>query len=185
MAGNGALDLSIRIMGKVDPSLARSISQVKGLTGSLTDGLKSTNSLAGTVAKTLGVVGKTGLALGATLTGSVLVGVKQVTNEAAKLEAQMAPVMRYVDGLADASGKASNAMAQNGKTFAQNYADMKNYIQDLRSYRSFTSCSITFRVCRAVVLIATFSAAGVLSASTPRARATCSSSIDSVVLEAS
>lgn len=131
MAGNGALDLSIRIMGKVDPSLARSISQVKGLTGSLTDGLKSTNSLAGTVAKTLGVVGKTGLALGATLTGSVLVGVKQVTNEAAKLEAQMAPVMRYVDGLADASGKASNAMAQNGKTFAQNYADMKNYIQDL------------------------------------------------------
>gem|GEM_PF-6077270 len=116
MAGNGALDLSIRIMGKVDPSLARSISQVKGLTGSLTDGLKSTNSLAGTVAKTLGVVGKTGLALGATLTGSVLVGVKQVTNEAAKLEAQMAPVMRYVDGLADASGKASNAMAQNGKT---------------------------------------------------------------------
>lgn len=143
MAGNGALDLSIRIMGKVDPSLARSISQVKGLTGSLTDGLKSTNSLAGTVAKTLGVVGKTGLALGATLTGSVLVGVKQVTNEAAKLEAQMAPVMRYVDGLADAFGKASNAMAQNGKTFAQNYADMKNYIQDLSTEIPRTTEQIT------------------------------------------
>ena len=143
MAGNGALDLSIRIMGKVDPSLARSISQVKGLTGSLTDGLKSTNSLAGTVAKTLGVVGKTGLALGATLTGSVLVGVKQVTNEAAKLEAQMAPVMRYVDGLADASSKASNAMAQNGKTFAQNYADMKNYIQDLSTEIPRTTEQIT------------------------------------------
>ena len=143
MAGNGALDLSIRIMGKVDPSLARSISQVKGLTGSLTDGLKSTNFLAGTVAKTLGVVGKTGLALGATLTGSVLVGVKQVTNEAAKLEAQMAPVMRYVDGLADASGKASNAMAQNGKTFAQNYADMKNYIQDLSTEIPRTTEQIT------------------------------------------
>lgn len=143
MAGNGALDLSIRIMGKVDPSLARSISQVKGLTGSLTDGLKSTNSLAGTVAKTLGAVGKTGLALGATLTGSVLVGMKQVTNEAAKLEAQMAPVMRYVDGLADASGKASNAMAQNGKTFAQNYADMKNYIQDLSTEIPRTTEQIT------------------------------------------
>lgn len=143
MAGNGALDLSIRIMGKVDPSLARSISQVKGLTGSLTDGLKSTNFLAGTVAKTLGVVGKTGLALGATLTGSVLVGMKQVTNEAAKLEAQMAPVMRYVDGLADASGKASNAMAQNGKTFAQNYADMKNYIQDLSTEIPRTTEQIT------------------------------------------
>lgn len=131
MAGNGALDLSIRIMGKVDPSLARSISQVKGLTGSLTDGLKSTNSLAGTVAKTLGVVGKAGLALGATLTGSVLVGMKRVTNEAAKLEAQMAPVVRYVNGLADANGKVSDAIAENGKTFKQNYSDMENYIQRL------------------------------------------------------
>lgn len=129
MAGNGALDLSIRIMGKVDPSLARSISQVKGLTGSLTDGLKSTNFLAGTVAKTLGAVGKTGLALGATLTGSVLVGMKQVTNEASKLEAQMAPVVRYVNGLADASGKVSDAIADNGKTFKQNYSDMENYVQ--------------------------------------------------------
>ena len=131
MAGNGALDLSIRIMGKVDPSLARSISQVKGLTGSLTDGLKSTNFLAGTVAKTLGVVGKAGLALGATLTGSVLVGMKRVTNEAAKLEAQMAPVVRYVNGLADANGKVSDAIAENGKTFKQNYSDMENYIQRL------------------------------------------------------
>lgn len=131
MAGNGALDLSIRIMGKVDPSLARSISQVKGLTGSLTDGLKSTNSLAGTVAKTLGVVGKAGLALGATLTGSILVGMKRVTNEAAKLEAQMAPVVRYVNGLADANGKVSDAIAENGKTFKQNYSDMENYIQRL------------------------------------------------------
>lgn len=131
MAGNGALDLSIRIMGKVDPSLARSISQVKGLTGSLTDGLKSTNFLAGTVEKTLGVVGKTGLALGATLTGSVLVGMKQVTNEAAKLEAQMAPVVRYVNGLADANGKVSDAIADNGKTFKKNYSDMENYIQRL------------------------------------------------------
>lgn len=131
MAGNGALDLSIRIMGKVDPSLARSISQVKGLTGSLTDGLKSTNFLAGTVAKTLGVVGKAGLALGATLTGSVLVGMKRVTNEAEKLEAQMAPVVRYVNGLADANGKVSDAIAENGKTFKQNYSDMENYIQRL------------------------------------------------------
>lgn len=54
MAGNGALDLSIRIMGKVDPSLAKSISQVKGLTNSLTGGLRTTNSLASTVANTGG-----------------------------------------------------------------------------------------------------------------------------------
>lgn len=131
MAGNGALDLSIRIMGKVDPSLARSISRVKGLTGSLTGGLRTTNSLASTVANTIGVIGKAGLGLAATLTGSVLVGMKRVTNEASKLEAQMAPVVRYVNGLADASGKVSDAIADNGKTFKQNYSDMENYIQRL------------------------------------------------------
>lgn len=131
MVGNGALDLSIRIMGKVDPSLAKSISQVKGLTGSLTGGLRTTNSLASTVANTIGVIGKAGLGLAATLTGSVLVGMKRVTNEASKLEAQMAPVVRYVNGLADASGKVSDAIADNGKTFKQNYSDMENYIQRL------------------------------------------------------
>ena len=131
MAGNGALDLSIRIMGKVDPSLAKSISQVKRLTGSLTGGLRTTNSLASTVANTIGVIGKAGLGLAATLTGSVLVGMKRVTNEASKLEAQMAPVVRYVNGLADASGKVSDAIADNGKTFKQNYSDMENYIQRL------------------------------------------------------
>lgn len=131
MAGNGALDLSIRIMGKVDPSLAKSISQVKGLTNSLTGGLRTTNSLASTVANTVGLIGKAGLGLAATLTGSVLVGMKQVTNEASKLEAQMAPVVRYVNGLADANGKVSDAIADNGKTFKQNYSDMENYIQRL------------------------------------------------------
>lgn len=131
MAGNGALDLSIRIMGKVDPSLAKSISQVKGLTNSLTGGLRTTNSLASTVANTVGLIGKAGLGLAATLTGSVLVGTKQVTNEASKLEAQMAPVVRYVNGLADASGKVSDAIADNGKTFKQNYSDMENYVQRL------------------------------------------------------
>lgn len=131
MAGNGALDLSIRIMGKVDPSLAKSISQVKGLTNSLTGGLRTTNSLASTVANTVGLIGKAGLGLAATLTGSVLVGMKQVTNEASKLEAQMAPVVRYVNGLADANGKVPDAIADNGKAFKQNYSDMENYIQRL------------------------------------------------------
>ena len=131
MAGNGALDLSIRIMGKVDPSLAKTISQVKGLTGSLEGEMRGVNSLASTVTNVLGVVGKAGLALGATLTGAVAAGIQKTTNEAVKLEAQMAPVMRYVDGLADSSGKASDQMSENGKTYAQNYADMENYIQRL------------------------------------------------------
>lgn len=131
MAGNGALDLSIRIIGKVDPSLTKTISQVKGLTGSLAGEMRGVNSLASTVTNVLGVVGKAGLALGATLTGAVAAGIQKTTNEAVKLEAQMAPVMRYVDGLADSSGKASDQMSENGKTYAQNYADMENYIQRL------------------------------------------------------
>lgn len=131
MAGNGALDLSIRIMGKVDPSLTKTISQVKGLTGSLAGEMRGVNSLASTVTNVLGVVGKAGLALGATLTGAVAAGIQKTTNEAVKLEAQMAPVMRYVDGLADSSGKASDQMSENGKTYAQNDADMENYIQRL------------------------------------------------------
>ena len=131
MAGNGALDLSIRIMGKVDPSLAKTISQVKGLAGSLAGEMRGVNSLASTVTNVLGVVGKAGLALGATLTGAVAAGIQKTTNEAVKLEAQMAPVMRYVDGLADSSGKASDQMSENGKTYAQNYANMENYIQRL------------------------------------------------------
>lgn len=131
MAGNEALDLSIRIMGKVDPSLTKTISQVKGLTGSLAGEMRGVNSMASTVTNVLGVVGKAGLALGATLTGAVAAGIQKTTNEAVKLEAQMAPVMRYVDGLADSSGKASDQMSENGKTYAQNYADMENYIQRL------------------------------------------------------
>ena len=60
MAGNGALDLSIRIMGKVDPSLVTAIKQTKGLTGDLANALTGTKSLGSTVANTLGVIGKTG-----------------------------------------------------------------------------------------------------------------------------
>lgn len=131
MAGNGALDLSIRIMGKVDPSLTKTISQVRGLTGSLMSGMQGTNSLALTATNALGAVGQAGLAAGAALTGTLLVGIKRTTDEAKKLESQMAPVMRYVDGLADSSGKASDAIAFNGKTFAQNYAEMEDGIQRL------------------------------------------------------
>ena len=131
MAGNGALDLSIRIMGKVDPSLKNAIGQTKNLTGSLGQALMGTKSLTSAVADTLGVIGKTGLAATAAFTTAATVGIKSCTDEAKKFEAQMAPVMRYVDGLADSAGKASEAMASNGQTFAQNYAEMKDYIQDL------------------------------------------------------
>lgn len=104
MAGNGALDLSIRIMGKVDPSLARSIRQVKGLTGSLTDGLKSTNSLASAATKTLGAVGKAGLGIMATLTASATLMTKKATDMAEKYQAQAADAVKYVGGIMNDDG---------------------------------------------------------------------------------
>lgn len=104
MAGNGALDLSIRIMGKVDPSLARSISQVKGLTGSLADGLKSTNSLASAATKTLGAVGKAGLGIMATLTASATLMTKKATDMAEKYQAQAADAVKYVGGIMNDDG---------------------------------------------------------------------------------
>ena len=104
MAGNGALDLSIRIMGKVDPSLARSISQVKGLTGSLTDGLKRTNSLASAATKTLGAVGKAGLGIMATLTASATLMTKKATDMAEKYQAQAADAVKYVGGIMNDDG---------------------------------------------------------------------------------
>lgn len=104
MAGNGALDISIRIMGKVDPSLARSISQVKGLTGSLADGLKSTNSLANAATKTLGAVGKAGLGIMATLTASATLMTKKATDMAEKYQAQAADAVKYVGGIMNDDG---------------------------------------------------------------------------------
>lgn len=77
MAGNGALDLSIRIMGKVDPSLVTAIKQTKGLTGDLASALTGTKSLGSTVANTLGVIGKTGLGIMATLTTVSAVMIKR------------------------------------------------------------------------------------------------------------
>ena len=58
-------------------------------------------------------------------------GIADCTTEAEKFESQMAPVIRYVDGLADSMGNVSDAMAENGKTFKQNRDELARYIQDL------------------------------------------------------
>ena len=87
MAGNGALDLSIRIMGKVDPSLVTAIKQTKGLTGDLANALTGTKSLGSTVANTLGVIGKTGLGIMATLTTASAVMIKKTTSMAEEYQA--------------------------------------------------------------------------------------------------
>lgn len=104
MAGNGALDLSIRIMGKVDPSLVTAIKQTKGLTGDLASALTGTKSLGSTVANTLGVIGKTGLGIMATLTTASAVMIKKTTSMAEKYQAQAADAVKYVGGIMNDDG---------------------------------------------------------------------------------
>lgn len=90
MPSNGALDLTIRIMGKVDPSLAKSISSV--------------TKQAGSISTVIGNIGKAGLAM----TGAVAVaaaGVIGSTTKAAQtFEDQMSDVAKYVGGLIDEAG---------------------------------------------------------------------------------
>lgn len=118
MAKTTELELAIRIAGKVDPSLQAAISQAQ----------KQVSTLSGV----LGTVGKVGLGV-PSLAGLVVAakGIADCTTEAEKFESQMAPVIRYVDGLADSMGNVSDAMAENGKTFKQNRDELARYIQDL------------------------------------------------------
>lgn len=104
MAGNGALDLSIRIMGKVDPSLVTAIKQTKGLTGDLASALTGTKSLGSMVANTLGVIGKTGLGIMATLTTASAVMIKKTTSMAEEYQAQAAGAVKYVGGIMNDDG---------------------------------------------------------------------------------
>lgn len=104
MAGNGALDLSIRIMGKVDPSLVTAIKQTKGLTGDLTNALTGTKSLGNAVANTLGVIGKSGLGIMTTLTASAALMTKKATDMAEEYQAQAADAVKYVGGIMNDDG---------------------------------------------------------------------------------
>lgn len=117
MAKTTELELAIRIAGKVDPSLQAAISQAQ--------------KQVSTLSATLGTTGRVGLAVMGVGLAATVKGIADCTTEAEKFESQMAPVIRYVDGLADSMGNVSNAMAENGKTFKQNRDELARYIQDL------------------------------------------------------
>lgn len=117
MAKTTELELAIRIAGKVDPSLQAAISQAQKQVSALST--------------TLGTIGRVGLAVMGVGLAATVKGIADCTTEAEKFESQMAPVIRYVDGLADSMGNVSDAMAENGKTFKQNRDELARYIQDL------------------------------------------------------
>ena len=117
MAKTTELELAIKIAGKVDPSLQAAISAAQ--------------KQVSTLSATLGTVGRVGLAVMGVGLAATVKGIADCTKEAEKFESQMAPVTRYVDGLADSLGNVSDETAANGKTFKENYGAMADYIQDL------------------------------------------------------
>lgn len=117
MAKTTELELAIKIAGRVDPSLQAAISQAQ--------------KQVSTLSTTLGTTGRVGLAVMGVGLAATVKGIADCTTEAEKFESQMAPVIRYVDGLADSMGNVSDAMAENGKTFKQNRDELARYIQDL------------------------------------------------------
>lgn len=117
MAKTTELELAIRIAGRVDPSLQAAISAAQ--------------KQVSTLSATLGTVGRVGLAVMGVGLAATVKGIADCTKEAEKFESQMAPVTRYVDGLADSLGNVSDETAANGKTFKENYGAMAEYIQNL------------------------------------------------------
>ena len=92
---------------------------------------------------TLSKVGTVGLAaMGALATGTVA-ALAKCTDAAKEFESQMGDVVKYVDGLADANGKISDQIADNGKTYAQNYAAMSDAILDLSTQIPMTAEELT------------------------------------------
>ena len=134
MAGNKTLDLTIRIAGKMDKSL---LAAINGTQSRISD-LSRSVSRAGTM----------GLAaMGALATGTVA-AIASCTKEATTFENQMADVVKYVDGLADDTGRISDKVwtageGGNGQTYAQNYAAMKDAILDLSTQIPYTAEDLT------------------------------------------
>ena len=127
MANNKTLELSIKIAGKMDKSLMAA--------------LNGSQSQISSFARSISSIGTAGLA--AMGTPATVGTIASCTKEAAKFENYMADVVKYVDGLADATGKISDKVADNGKTYAQNYEAMKDAIKDLSTQIPYTQEDLT------------------------------------------
>ena len=129
MANNKTLELSIKIAGKMDKSLMAA--------------LNGSQSQISSFARSISSIGTAGLAAMGTLATATVATIASCTKEAAKFENYMADVVKYVDGLADATGKISDKVADNGKTYTQNYEAMKDAIKDLSTQIPYTQEDLT------------------------------------------
>lgn len=130
MSKNKTLELSIKIAGKIDKTLLSAITGTQ-------------NQISG-FSKGLSKIGTAGLAAMTALgTGAVKV-ISDCTKEAANFENYMSDVVKYVDGLADATGKVSDQISkETGKSYAENYAAMKDAILDLSTQIPYTQQDLT------------------------------------------
>lgn len=131
MAKGKALELSIQIAGRVDKSLFSAIGTVQNKISSLS--------------KNLSRIGTVGLAAMGGLAAGAVAAIANCTNEAVRFEANMSNVVKYVDGLADSSGKISDKIAdeKTGKTFSENYGEMKAALLDLSTQIPMTAEELT------------------------------------------
>lgn len=130
MAKNKTLELSIKIAGKIDKSL------ISALTG-------ARNQISG-FSKGIGKIGTAGLGTMALLSAGSVKVIADCTKEAANFENYMSDVVKVVDGLADATGKVSNQISkETGKSYAENYAAIKDTILDLSTQIPYTQEDLT------------------------------------------
>lgn len=129
MAKGKTLELSIKIAGKMDKSLATA--------------LKNSQSQISSFSRGISAIGTAGLAAMGALAAGTTAAIVSCTQEASKFENYMADVVKYVDNLADATGKISDKVSGNGKTYAENYELMKDAIKDLSTQIPYTQEDLT------------------------------------------
>ena len=129
MAKQKELELAIKIAGKMD----------KSLTATLTGARNQISSFS----RSLGALGTAGLAAMSSLAVGSVAAIASCTKEAAKFENYMADVVKVVDGMADETGKISDKLAANGKTYAQNYETMVDSLKDLSTQIPYTFEDLT------------------------------------------
>lgn len=129
MAKQKELELAIKIAGKMD----------KSLTATLTGARNQISSFS----RSLGALGTAGLAAMSSLAAGSVAAIASCTKEAAKFENYMADVVKVVDVMADETGKISDKLAANGKTYAQNYETMVDSLKDLSTQIPYTFEDLT------------------------------------------
>jgi TP901 family phage tail tape measure protein len=117
-------------MGKMDKSLTKAIAQAT----------KDVSDFSTNISK----IGKIGLAAITTLATGTAATIADCTKEAKNFEAEMADVVKYVNGLADANGNISDSVdLDTGRTYAENYDLMKESILDLSMQIPMTEEELT------------------------------------------